>query len=316
MKKSKIRIFYLLLICGLFVTLCGCTNKQPVQKSFLAFDTYITITIYDKEDDRLLEECEKMCSNYEQLFSRTIESSEVSKINMAAGQPVEVSDDTFQLIQRGIYYGELSDGLFDITIAPVSELWDFHEKDGKVPEKELIEEAVSHVSYRNILLDEKNKTVKLLDNKAKIDLGGIAKGYIADKLKEFLVENDVKSALINLGGNIQAVGTKPGNTPFHIGIKKPFSDNEIFKEVDLDNKAVSSSGIYERYFYIGDTIYHHILSPYTGYPVESDLAGASIICESSTDADALSTICILLGSKEADKIIKEMNGTEVIYAYK
>lgn len=331
MKKWATSILIFLSFACITV-LSGCARKQanPLSKSGFAFDTFITITIYDKKDSSILDKCFEMCDEYEKMLSRTIADSDVSKVNSAGGTPVKVNDDTFELIQKGIYYGELSDGLFDITIAPVTEIWDFHQvdennveskkdenaaSDSKIPDETELAEAVSHVSYKNIVLDPDNKTVKLMDDKAKIDLGGIAKGYIADKLKEYLKSQGVESALINLGGNILAIGTKPDKSPFHIGIKKPFSNNEILESVDINDKAVSSSGVYERYFYEGDNLYHHILLPSTGYPVDSDLAGASVICESSTDADALSTICILLGSTDAQRLTSQLENVDVIFAY-
>lgn len=329
-KKLKKCILILLFV----MSLAGCNagdgaldfsslkgKPQPIQKSGIAFDTIITITVYDSDDTVILDDCFNLCNEYEKKFSRTVETSEISKINSASGEPVEVSDETFELIQRGIYYGDISNGLFDITIAPVSELWDFHEENdsnsdasySRIPEKNSIDNAKKHVSYKNIVLDEKLHTVMLMDSEAKIDLGGIAKGYIADKLKEYLLGQGVNSALINLGGNILAVGAKPDGSPFHIGIKKPFSEGEIEKDVDLVDKAVSTSGVYERYFYENDRLYHHILLPSTGYPVESDLYAASVICKSSTDADALSTICVLLGKEKAEKLINTLDGVEVLF---
>lgn len=314
--KRAVALFALL--CIFITSLCGCEmkNSEPIQKSGFYFDTFITISIYDKKDTEILEKCFEKCSQYENMFSRTIEGSEISNINNAGGEAVNVSDETFELIEKGIYYGELSDGLFDITIAPVSELWDFHEdSERRIPDRDVLEEALTHVSYKNIVLNKDDKSVQITDKEAKIDVGGIAKGYIADKLKEYLVSQGVKSALINLGGNIITVGRKPDNSPFHIGIKKPFSDSEILDEVDLNDRAVSSSGVYERYFYEGDKLYHHILLPSSGYPVESDLFGASVICDSSIDADALSTICILVGSKKAEELINDIEDADVIFAY-
>lgn len=322
----------------LFVmSFCGCSNSsfdfsnsksksQPIQKSGIAFDTFITITVYGTDDTSVLDECFSLCNEYENKFSRTIDDSEVSRINNAGGMPVEVSNETFELLKKGVYYGDISEGLFDITIAPVSELWDFHVEnidknlsdenvESRIPDEKAIKEAITHVSYKNIILDEEKLKVTLTDSEAKIDLGGIAKGYIADRLKEYLISQGVESALINLGGNILAVGSKPDGSGFHIGIKKPFSDNEIERDVDVIDKAVSTSGVYERFFYENDVLYHHILLPSTGYPVKSDLNAASVICKSSTDADALSTICVLLGKDKAEQLISNLEDTEVILLF-
>lgn len=297
--------------------LCGCKNSkgkaEPLSKSGFAFDTFITISIYDEKDSRILDECFNMCENYENLFSKTIDTSEISKINKSKGENVKVSKDTFELIEKGLYYGEISDGLFDITIAPVSNLWDFH-GEGTVPDDSLIQNTINHVSYKNLSLNKADFSVSKLDPDLEIDLGGIAKGYIADRLKEYLLSQNVKSALINLGGNIIAIGTKPDGTPFKIGIKKPFNENEIDATVELNNRAVSTSGVYERCFYEGDKLYHHILNPQTGYPVETDLWGVSIVCDSSTDADAIGTICILMGYDKAKTFCESFENIDVIWS--
>jgi len=312
--KSRFTFFIFILL----FFLCGCSSKageeKQVSKSAIYFDTFVTITVYGTDDEKIIDDCFSICDKYEKMFSKSIESSDVSKINRAKGEAIAVSPETIELIEKGIYYGDLSKGLFDITIAPVSSLWDFHGEDNIIPDAEEINEAISHVSYKNIVLDKENGRVRLTDKEAKIDLGGIAKGYIADKLKEQLISKGVSSALINLGGNIEAVGKKPDGNPFRIGIKKPFKENEILEEVFIDNNSVASSGVYERFFYKDDILYHHILDPKTGYPVESDLYGASVICNSSIDADALGTICILMGYEKAKEMTDAL-GVKVIWAF-
>ena len=166
----------------------------------------------------VLEECEKLCQKYENLFSRTIDTSDVSRINQANGQPVTVDQETADLIKTALHYGDLSDGKFDITIAPLSELWNFGHNDGQIPDPAAIEEARSHVNYKNVKVD--GTTVQLLDPKAAIDLGAIAKGYIADQLKEYLESAGIKHGLISLGGNTVAIGEKPDGSPFKIGVSK------------------------------------------------------------------------------------------------
>ena len=313
----KKRFLFICIIAVCF--LCGCKNfkgkAEPLSKSGFAFDTFITISLYDVKDEKILNECFNMCEDYENLFSKTIATSEISKINTSKGESVNVSKDTFELIEKGLYYGEISDGLFDITIAPVSNLWDFH-GEGSVPDDSLIKKTINHVSYRNLSLNKADFSVSKLDPDLEIDLGGIAKGYIADKLKEYLISQNVKSALINLGGNIITIGTKPDGTPFKIGIKKPFNENEIEATVELNDKAVSTSGVYERCFYEDDKLYHHILNPKTGYPIETDLWGVSVVCDSSTDADAIGTICILMGYEKAKAFTDTMQNIDIIWSKK
>lgn len=315
---------YLCLISIIIFTFTGCQkNKQPVSKEAFLLDTFISISIYDldlskdqnNDADIILDNCISKIKYYESLFSRTIETSDVSKINNAKGTPVKVSDETFDLIKKGIYYSDISDGLFDITIAGATKLWDFHENNSSntLPDDELINAAVSHISYKNIIIDETNKTVALKDPLAEIDLGGLAKGYIADRIKEYLVLKNVTSAIINLGGNILTIGSKPDNQPFKIGIKKPFFPGEIITDVSLTDNGVATSGIYERYFKINDKVYHHILNPKTGYPVETDLYSVSVISDSSVESDALGTICILLGKEKASDFVKQFSDARFIF---
>ena len=195
----------------LFLSGCAAKQSEPISKTGLYFDTVIKIDIYDSSDTNLLNECFAYCQEFENTVSRTIPSSEISQINNSNGNPVEVSEITLELLQKGIAYGDLTDGKFDITIAPLSELWDVKNNPGVVPDESDIQEALSHVNYKNICIE--GNSVKLLDPESKIDLGGIAKGYMADQLKTYLVSKGVKSALINLGGNIVTIGTKPNGNP-------------------------------------------------------------------------------------------------------
>lgn len=298
---------------------CGCSfkkNEAPVTKSGIYFDTIVSITVYDEDASEMIDQCFSICDHYEKLYSKTIEDSDISRINKAEGKPTVVEEETIELIEKGIYFGELSEGLFDITIGPVADLWDFHNNNtNNIPDKKAIDEAIKHVSYKNIKIDKNDSTVTLIDSESQIDLGGIAKGYIADKLKQYLVSQGINSALINLGGNIEAVGNKPDGRLFNIGIKKPFSENEIESTVELKNNSVSTSGVYERYFYNNDELYHHIINPKTGYPVKTDLFGVSVICDSSTDADALGTICILMGYERAKEFMNSRKDCKVIWSF-
>lgn len=303
----------ILLTC-IVILLSGCafTSKEPISKTGFYFDTVITITIYDTDNETLLDKCFSYCDSFEKQISRTIETSEISRINAAKGQPVEVSETTIELIQKGIEYGEITDGAFDITIAPLSELWDFKNNPGNVPSDNKILEALSHVNYEIIVIE--GNTVTLTDPNAAIDLGGIAKGYIADKLKEYLISEGVESALINLGGNILAIGEKPDNAPFNIGIQKPFDEqNETITSIAVRNSSVVTSGSYERYFEVNDKIYHHILDTKTGYPSDTGLLSVTILSDKSVEGDALSTACFALGLENGQKLIHSIQNVDAIF---
>lgn len=296
----------------LSITSCSGLSRQPLTYTGVALDTVISIQIYDSRDESLLEHCQTMCEEYEAKFSRTIETSEVSQINAAGGAPMEVSKDTVTLIKKGIYYGDMSDGAFDITIGSVSSLWDFKTDEPAVPSQEAIAEAVKHVDYTKIKID--GNTVRLLDSAAKLDLGAIAKGYIADRIKDYLKDEGVRHALINLGGNVLAIGGKTDGSSFNIGIQRPFdADGEPITSVSLKDKSVVTSGTYQRYFEKDGILYHHILNPATGNPCNNGLSSVTIITDSSLTADALSTTCFLLGPEEGMKLINQLDNVDAIF---
>ncbi len=303
-----------ILLCMIMVLLCGCSNatKEPLSKTGFHFDTVITITLYNSKDEKILNTCFDYCKEFENLVSRTIKTSEISKINHANSQPVEVSNTTIELLKKGIEFGELTDGAFDITIASLMELWDIKNNPGNVPSETDITEALSHVNYKNIVIE--GNTVTLTDPETAIDLGGIAKGYMADQLKEYLLSEGVTSAIINLGGNVLTIGEKPDGTHFNIGIQKPFDkQNATITSVSVKDSSVVTSGSYERYFKVDDTIYHHILNTENGYPCDNGLLSVTILSEKSIDGDALSTACFALGLEEGQKLIESMQDIDAVF---
>lgn len=307
------RIIAILAAFMLLLSGCSMSKKQENQTyTDTLFDTVIKVQILDSVDSEVLEGCKELCQKYDTMFSNRIEDSEISRINNAKCNPVEVSDETLTLIKTGIYYSELSDGAFDITISPVSMLWDFKSESPSVPSQETIEEAVSHVDYHNIVIE--GNTVQLTDPQAGIDVGALAKGYIADRLKEYLQEEGVEHALINLGGNVLAMGTKTDGSDYNIGIQKPFDETgEPVTAVKIADESVVTSGIYQRYFEQDNILYHHILDPRTGYPCENNLYSVSIITDSSLTADALSTTCFLLGYEKGMELINQLDDVDAVF---
>lgn len=303
------------LLSASILLLSGCSGlprERSQTYTDTLFDTVISVQIFDSVDEDVLKGCEKLCKKYDSMFSNKIEDSEISRINSAGGNPVEVSKETIKLIKKGIYYSEMSDGAFDITIAPVSSLWDFKAETPSVPSPEAIAEAVSHVNYENIII--RDNTVKLADPQAGIDLGAIAKGYIADRIKDYLEEEGVRHAIINLGGNVLAMGSKLDGSDYNIGIQKPFDETgEPITSVKISDKSVVTSGIYQRYFKADGKIYHHILDPNTGYPCENNLYSVTILTDSSLTADALSTTCFLLGYDRGMKLINQLDNVDAVF---
>ena len=305
------------LIISLFtcmISLTGCSDrKSSVSDTGFYFDTAVTITLYNA-NETTLKECFKICDKYEKIFSNTIESSDVSKINAnsKSGRYTTVSDETIELIKTGIHYGDISSGKFDITIGYLSELWNFSGDSPKVPDNASIENIITHIDYNNISIN--GNEVLLRDSEAKLDLGGIAKGYIADKLKEYLKKQNISKGIINLGGNILLIGSKPDNSNYNIGLQKPFgSDDDVIAIVNANDLSIVTSGIYERYFYENDKLYHHILNTSSGYPEENNLLAVTIISKSSTDGDGLSTSAYLLGLEDGMNLIENTNGVEAVF---
>ncbi len=291
---------------------CSAVSSEPMTYTDTLFDSVISVQIYDSKDEEILDGCRDLCQEYDVKFSRTNEESEVSMINSAQGNPVEVSPETATLIKKGLYYGKLSDGAFDITIGSVSRLWDFKAEEPALPDQAALAEALQHVDYKKVVVE--GNTVKLQDPAAALDLGAVAKGYIADLLKEYLEGEGVHHALINLGGNVLAIGGKPDGSAFNIGIQKPFDESGIpLTSVRIKDKSIVTSGTYQRYFEKDGTLYHHILDPYSGYPCNNGLASVSIITDSSLTADALSTTCFILGPEKGLELVNQLDNVEAVF---
>lgn len=303
------------LFTSVLLLLSGCSGppqkKNQVYTDTL-FDTVVRIEILDSANEDVLKGCRDICRKYDAMFSNKTEDSEISRINNAGGNPVEVSPETVTLIKKAIYYSDLSNGAFDITIAPASNLWDFHSDEPVLPDAGTVAEAVSHVDYKNILI--KDNTVQLLDPFAAIDVGAIAKGYIADRLKDYLKSQGIRRAIIDLGGNVLAMGKKLDGSDYNIGIQKPFDrTGEPITSVRLSNKSIVTSGVYQRYFESEGKRYHHILDPRTGYPCENNLYSVTIITNSSLTADALSTTCFLLGYDKGLKLVNQLDNVDAVF---
>lgn len=313
--KSYKRILALLLLGLILFSIPGCQkSNHPVTYTDYYFNTVISLTFYSANDCAFAEECFALCEKYENLLSRTVEGSDIWRINHSNGEPVSVSTDTYDLLEQALYYCELTDGKIDITVAPLMDLWNFTESADETvpPSPEEINVLLEHVNYRLVELGE-NNTVTLKDAESSIDLGFIAKGFIADKIKEHLVSQGVSSALINLGGNVCTIGNKPDGTAYTVGIQQPFAPAGTTSDiVQITNSSVVTSGTYERYFTYENIVYHHILDATTGYPVVNGLTGVTIICDSSTTADALSTTCFVLGPEDALEYIQTLDNAECI----
>ena len=316
MLKSKKTAAFIIILASIFCTTSCKKNEEILSKNYFALDTIITISIYsysnDADAEAIMDKCFDLCKHYEQIFSKTVKDSDIHKLNHK--EKFEHNEFTDKIINDSLDISEATEGAFDITISPLVDLWNISGGNTSVPSKDKINDCLKKVNYKNIISDSDSFSLK---KNTQVDLGGIAKGFIADKLKNYMVSEGVTSAIINLGGNVLTIGDNNGDD-FTIGIKKPFSkkENEYSAKIKIKDKSVVTSGSYERYFKKDGKIYHHILNPKTGYPVENNLNSVTIISENSEYGDAYSTACFVLGLDKGMKFIEQQNDTEAIFITK
>lgn len=317
MRKIGMILVMVVMLTGL--TGCDKGGDEPISATeYDLLDTVCTISIYDVKGEagkRIIEEAFELCRHYENLLSKTVEGSDIYNLNNANGEAVEISEETYGLLEDAIYYGELSNGKFDVTIGRLTNLWNFTSDAPTVPYHDDIVETMNTIDYRGITLEEKDGKfyARVSNGESEIDLGGIAKGYIADRISDFMNSEGVEKCIINLGGNVVALGEKAEGVPWKIGIERPFTDRkEIVGYVNAANKTVVTSGIYERMFIEDGLLYHHILDVHTGYPSQSDVEAVSLVADAgkSMDCDALSTICLVIGKDAGLRLIESIEGVE------
>ena len=318
--NRRVRIISCICLVGLLF-LFGCKEEKTPgvasdTKTF--FDTSVTLTIYGEGAAAALAVCFARCRDLEQVFSAQNSGSELYRINKREGaggdyDPASrtgtaeftVSDELRDAISLGLEAYQDTNGMFDITMLPVSDLWDFRTGRGKLPDMYLLAEEVLRVGSDYVKLD--GNTLRLSNRNALIDLGAIAKGCISASLRDYLMSrDDVDGAILNLGGNIDVFGQKPDGTLWQVGIQKPFGNRgELIATVEMPKGCVISSGVYERCFTESGIFYHHILSPKDGMPVHSGISQATVIGTDDALADTLSTVCMLLGKDKSEELILE-----------
>jgi len=298
----------IILIFILCISLCGCSPKKKFHnKTIYAMDTVMTLKVYS-EDDEPLKEAENEIKRIESLMKRSDKNSEIYSLNNLGS--ANLSEETAEVINEALKICESTNGDFDITIAPVMDIWGFYGQNFRVPSLDEINFAKEKVNYRNVHI---NGNKAEIDDGSEIDLGGIAKGYTSDKVSEILKNSGVDSAILSLGGNVQAVGTKPDGSEWNIAIQDPQNLNEFIGSIKAADKSVITSGGYQRFFEENGKIYHHIIDPKTGYPSESGLISVSVVCESGIYGDGLSTSLFVMGLDKAVQYWRMHNDFNAVF---
>ena len=302
---SKI-ILIPLLVGSLFLSGCGVEKTQEYKKTVYAMDTIMDLTAYAKNDS-VLDEAEKKIEEIDKTLRRGSQDSEIYAINN--NKETKLSDETAYIMETALNIGSKTNGAFDITIAPVMDLWGFYNQKFYVPTDDEIQNALKTVDYRKVSIKDKIITKP---DETQVDLGGIAKGYTSDTIMKLLKDDGVTSAIISLGGNVQTLGTKPDGSPWKVAVQDPFDQNKYVGGVKVVDKAVITSGGYQRYFVKDGITYEHIVDPKTGKPAKSGLSSVTIVTDNGIEGDGLSTALFVMGLDKATEYWRENQDFEAV----
>lgn len=300
-------VYLLIIIFSICFASCERT-ASPRTEALMG--TVCTVNAYDDGTEKLYDELFARLHEIDEKFSVTIDSSEISRVNRAAGESgVSVSPDTAYVVKAALSYAELTDGAFDPTVGPLVKLWGINTDHARVPEQSEIDAVLPLIHWRDVSVTDDN-IVMLKKRGMALDLGGIVKGYAADELTKILEARKVRRAIVDLGGNIFVYGKKKDGSPWRVGIKDP-KDPEGAPAIvlNLANSTIVTSGVYERFFTENGVRYHHILDVKTGYPADSGLLSSTIVCESSMAADALSTSVFVLGKEGGMDLLRRIQSS-------
>lgn len=297
--KSYLYIIFSLL--SLFISGCGADEAEqntiletPYESNEFLMGTYVSLRIYDEGKEDVLDEGIERIKELDKKLSSNTSGSEIGAINAAAGESaVAVSDDVYPLIKIAAEYSALPDSGFDYTVGAITDLWRIGFDDARVPNPEEIEQALPLVNDELVELNDEDQSVFLTEAGMQLDLGAIAKGYIADEVKKVFEENGVTTAIIDLGGNVVVMGDSPKRDTggWNVGVQDPISTRGNYVgTMTLTDASIVTSGTYERYIETDEGFFHHLMDPDTGYPFDNNLASVTIITEKSVDADALATV--------------------------
>ena len=297
-------------ICAVLLFVCllltACTADRTAEREFFAMDTLMHVKIWGSDAaDAVRQELFRL----EKLLSVTENSSDVALLN--CGGYKRISDETDELLHSALAISERTGGAFDPTVYPLVRLWGFTEATQRVPSQDELQAALSHIGIENVDAQDGFAELK---NGAQLDFGGIAKGYAAERCSSILQASGVEAALLALGGNVQTVGSKPDGTPWAIGIADPAQPEQSLATLRFTGSlALVTSGGYQRYFEENGVRYHHILDPKTGMPAQSGLASVTVLAQSGTLADALSTALFVMGLDEATEFWRASDDFEAVF---
>ncbi len=291
-------------------------ESTPYEVTNYAMGTYVQQTVYGKNGQAGASAAATAISNLENEISWRIDGSDIQKLNeQAGGDPVEISKDTFSILQTSLDVAKMTDGAFDPTIYPLSSLWDFGGDNQQVPSQESIDSFLPYVNYLDLILDETNSTAQLAKELEAVDLGAAGKGAACDVALQAYRDAGVNNAVIAVGGSIGVMGRRLTQENWRISVRDPdksIDDSDAGMGVlELSEGFVSTSGVYEKYFEQDGVLYHHILNPSTGYPVENDLLSVSVVAQSGVLSDLLSTACFVLGLKDSLSVLEHYDAQAI-----
>lgn len=299
MKKLFASALVLLLLCS-----CG---EQKSSESFFSMDTVMEISAYGKNSETAVKAARSEIERLDGLFDRNNENSDVYRLN--ARQSDTADADVFAAAKKALEISRETDGAFDFTVTPVMDLWGFYDCNYRVPQTEEIKNALKTVNYRNVYIN--GDKIQITGN-SKLDFGGIAKGYASERAAEILRSYGIKSGVINLGGNVQTIGSRTDGNDWNIGIADPFNSEDTAAVVKISDKSVITSGGYQRFFEQNGETYHHIVNPSDGCPVKNNVKSVTVISSDSTAADALSTALFVMGFDKSEKFYKKHKDIDLI----
>ena len=309
---SYVLYYCTLTIFCLSLISCESKNQKTIKRTQFTMGTLVEIIVHESNEKLAQNAINKSfneISRLEKIMSTYLSNSELSKFNKLAKNKssIPVSHDLLKVIKRGVYWGKLSNGAIDISIGPAVKLWDFNSEKPTLPSIDKIRNATNYINYENIIVDKNSVNLKKLG--MSLHLGSIGKGYAVDQAINILKNEGIKSGLVNAGGDLVTFGLKSNNKPWSIGIQHPRKPEKIILSLDIKDKAMATSGDYQKYFMENKVRHHHILDPKSGWP-QSHTMSATVIAETAMDADALSTALFILGDAKGISLINSIKGVE------